>query len=257
MNKLHLFGDSFTGGHKLDTTFPPYIKWKEFRGGELPPCWGELLSEKLGMKMVNYGVGGMSNVEIFQNFCRNSGKIDKDDIVIINWTYPHRFRWVTWSNEQKGYEWTRLSLHRLDGSKISEQTREDIALNKSLPLSIDEIYEYEKLIGEYSKSKGFKLFFWSADVDIINNLSSRRLNNRKYILHKEIDELPLIIKGDSYINVVRSELRRTIFDVFYNHGGQTIYEETNGEVSDNHLGEKGHYIQFELFYNYITKNNIL
>jgi hypothetical protein len=257
MKTLHLFGDSFTGGHKLDITFSPYLQWKEFRKGDLPPCWGELLSKKLNMKMVNHGVGGMSNVEIFQTICQHSDKIDKDDIVIINWTYPHRFRWVTWSNEEKRYRWTRLSSHPLDGSKISEQTRQDISLNKSLPLYIDEVYEYEKLIGEYAKSKKFKLFFWSADVDIINDLPSTRLNDRKYILHEQIDKLPLKIEGSSFINVVRSELKRTIFDVFYNFGAETIYEETNGEVNDNHLGEKGHFIQFELFYNYIMENNVV
>ena len=36
MRTLHLFGDSFTEGHILDTTFPPFKEWKKYRGGELP-----------------------------------------------------------------------------------------------------------------------------------------------------------------------------------------------------------------------------
>jgi hypothetical protein len=43
-------------------------------------------------------------------------------------------------------------------------------------------------------------------------------------------------------------------------GGKTIFEETDGKVIDMiHLGESGHIIQSELFYNYITsfKTNYL
>ena len=43
MRTLHLFGDSFTQGHLLDDSFPRYPEWKEFRGGNLPLCWGDLL----------------------------------------------------------------------------------------------------------------------------------------------------------------------------------------------------------------------
>jgi hypothetical protein len=80
MKKLHLFGDSFTQGHLLDTFFPRYKEWREFRGGNLPLCWGDLLSNKLGMKMVNRAEAGMSNTEIFQTLCQHSDKFEKGDI---------------------------------------------------------------------------------------------------------------------------------------------------------------------------------
>ena len=51
MRTLHLFGDSYTEGHLLDITLPSYKEWKAYRGGELPLCWGDLLSEKLNMIM--------------------------------------------------------------------------------------------------------------------------------------------------------------------------------------------------------------
>lgn len=255
MKTLFLFGDSFTEGHKLDTTFPPYKEWRKYRGGELPDCWGDLLSEKLNMKLENYAIGGMSNSEVFQTICKHSDKFKKDDIVIINWSYPNRFRWVSWSDEVNGYKWVRLGGSPHDGSVISEETRTDIALQKTLPLSIDEIYEHEKIIYEFSKSKNFKVFFWSADVDIINDLPPEKLIDRKYILHREINNLPLRILTDNKIQIHRSDLKRTIFDVFYEYGAVTIGEETNMEVRDSHLGEKGHVVQAELFYKYIIENN--
>jgi hypothetical protein len=258
MKTLHLFGDSFTQGHLLDTTFQRYKEWREFRGGDLPLCWGDLLSNKIGMKMVNRAEAGMSNTEIFQTLCQHSDKFEKGDIVIVNWSYPQRFRWVYYHEDKKLYQWRRLSTNPENGEHISELTRQDIAVNKTLPPYIEEVYEQEKLIREYSKSKGFRLFFWSADIDIINNLSSEKLNSEYYLLHDKIDGLPMdvsFIKNNR--GFVRSDLRRTIFDVFFNHGGTTIYDETNGAVGDGHLGEQGHLVQFELFYKYITKNNLI
>ena len=258
MRTLHLFGDSFTQGHLLDETFPKYPEWKEFRGGDLPLCWGDLLSNKLGMKMANHAVAGMSNTEIFQTVCRHSDEFEKGDIVIINWTYTQRFRWVYYYEPQKLYQWKRLSANREDGTHISESTRQDIAVNKTLPPYIEEVYEQEKLIREFSKSKGFRLFFWSADINVINNLSSEKLNKEYYLLHDEIENIPLDISTETNNHsFVRMGKKRTIFDVFFNHGATTIYDETNGVVGDGHLGENGHLIQYELFYKYITKNNLI
>jgi hypothetical protein len=258
MRTLHLFGDSFTQGHLLDTFFPRYKEWREFRGGNLPLCWGDLLSNKLGMKMVNRAEAGMSNTEIFQTLCQHSDKFEKGDIVIVNWSYPQRFRWAYYHEDKKLYQWRRLSTNPENGEHISELTRQDIAVNKTLPPYIEEVYEQEKLIREYSKSKGFRLFFWSADIGIINNLSPEKLNNEYYLLHDEIEKIPMdIFAGENNHSFVRPHMRRTIFDVFFNYGGTTIYDETNGVVGDGHLGEQGHLVQFELFYKYITKNNLI
>lgn len=258
MNTLHLFGDSFTEGHLLDKTFPSYRKWEECRGGNLPPCWGDLLSAKLNMNMSNRAIAGMSNVEIFQTICKHSNEFEKNDIVIVNWTYRQRFRWAYLCDEHKIYKWRRFSANREDGSVISEQTRFDVAFNKELPLYVEEIYEYEKLLYEYSKSKGFKIFFWSCDINIINNLSSEMINDKKYLIHDEIEQIPLEIpKGQNDHSFVRADFKRTIFDVFFKYGGTTIYDETNGVVGDGHLGEKGHRVQYELFYKYIIENTLI
>ena len=258
MRTLHLFGDSYTQGHLLDDSFPQYPKWKEFRGGNLPLCWGDLLSNKLGMKMNNHAIAGMSNVEIFQSVCRHSNEFEKGDMVIINWTYPERFRWAYYYDKQNLYQWKRLSANPENGEYISESTRMDIAVNKTLPPYIEDVYEQEKLLVEFSKSTGFQLFFWSADIDIINNLPSEKLRNKYYILHEEIEKLPLEIPpGTNNHSFVRMGQKKTIFDVFFEHGGTTIFDETNEVVGDGHLGEKGHFIQYELFYKYITKNNLI
>jgi hypothetical protein len=256
MRTLHLFGDSYTEGHLLQCGHTLYDDWKQYRNKDLPLCWGDLLSSKLNMTMSNHAIAGMSNSEIFQKICCHSNEFEKDDIVIIGWTYPQRFRWAYWCNNDNVYKWKRLSPNIETDNIISEQTRIDITLNKILPPQINEIYEYEKLIIEYSKSKKFQVFFWSADIDIINNLPTEKLINKYYLLHHEINDLPSysIVRGKRFS---RSDFRKTIFDVFFNCGGTTICDETNGEVQDGHLGEKGHLVQYELFYKYIKENILI
>lgn len=66
MNTLHTFGCSFTAfylgsGHD-------YKDYVNFRNGSLPKTWPELLSDKLGSNLLNYGFGGNSNYEIFKHF---------------------------------------------------------------------------------------------------------------------------------------------------------------------------------------------
>ena len=46
----------------------------------------------------------------------------------------------------------------------------------------DEIYNYENLIEQYSLSKGFDVYFWSTDNDIIINLSETKLKQKKEYL---------------------------------------------------------------------------
>jgi hypothetical protein len=46
----------------------------------------------------------------------------------------------------------------------------------------------------------------------------------------------------------------TVFHEIFRRGGKTIRQESNRTIDDTHLGESGHRIQYELFYNYITNN---
>ena len=41
------------------------------------------------------------------------------------------------------------------------------------------------------------------------------------------------------------------FRVIHDYGGKRISEETNGIIEDAHMGESGHRVQAELFYNHI------
>jgi len=247
MKTLHLFGDSFTQGHNLDKTFPPYKKWKEYRGKDLPDTWADILGQKLGMLINNHAVAGMSNPEIFQTICEHSNEFELNDIVIINWTYNHRFRWVVWDSDEMMYKWRRLSSNKESNPIIPEIVREHVAINRTHSLQIQEIYNYQKLLIEYSKSKKFHLFFWSADVDIINDLPNDTFMDFRYLLHDEIMRIPPYNESGGKT--------RTLFDVVFKYGGKTIEMETDNQIlNGNHMGESGHKVQAELFIEYITRH---
>jgi hypothetical protein len=254
MGTIHVFGDSYTQGHNLDFTHTGYIKWKEFRGGNLPPTWVDLLGKKMGMDIKNTAIGGNCNNRIFDDVCVNSDKFKKDDIIIIGWTYRHRLRWASLQKHQDGrfvdfdkngepcYVWRRLSIDDSspqDDLYIKKELRHEIISNQLQSPYIDEIYNREKIIEQLSKSVGFELYFWSSDASIIYDLPEEKLNQKKYIIHNIIDK-----NVEGY--------RKDFFNTIKIYGGQTISEETNSIIKDGHLGESGHRVQFELFYEYIV-----
>ena len=125
-NTLHTFGDSYTEGQ---------------RGGNLPKSWSEILGEKLNMEVKNYGIGGNSNPQIFDDVCNKSHEFNKGDIVIINWTYKDRFRWASTEFHENGAPhnvdennnpldcWRKLSANNgqpNDFKHIQTTTKDDI-----------------------------------------------------------------------------------------------------------------------------------
>ena len=254
MAKIHGFGDSFTEGHSYNLEFKPFNEWNNFRGGNLPPSWLELLGKKMGMDIIVTAVGGNGNNQIFDDVCYHSDEFKKGDIVIINWTYRHRLRWASLQKYMDGryvnlnengtpyYVWRKLSLNDKqpeDEWYIKKELRHEIISNQLQTPYLDEIYNREKIIEQLSKSIGFELYFWSADASIIYDLPYEKLNQKKYILHNIIDKEAPGQLG-SFFNTIKK------------YGGQTISEETNNIIPDIHLGESGHKVQFELFYEYIN-----
>ena len=255
MATIHGFGDSFTEGHSNNLEFKPFNEWKNFRGGNLPPSWLELLGEKMGMEIKITAVGGNGNNQIFDDVCSHSNEFKKGDIVIINWTYRHRLRWASLQKYSDGrfvnfdengtpcYVWRKLSLNDKqpeDDWYIKRELRHEIISNQLENPYLDEIYNREKIIEQLSKAIEFELYFWSADGTIIYDLPNEKLNQKKYILHNIIDK-----KAPGQLG--------SFFNTIKKYGGQTISEETNNTIPDIHLGESGHRVQFELFYDYINQ----
>jgi len=88
---LWTFGDSFTQGFScvpiIDyPTIPEYYRYKKI--GE--DIWPNLLSKYLGIKLINKGLGGISNDSILDIIIDNWDYIKEGDIVIIGMTFNVR-----------------------------------------------------------------------------------------------------------------------------------------------------------------------
>lgn len=253
-NKLFLFGDSFTEGHTSDNNFSWYKEWYAYLGNKFPKNWYELLSDKLDYEYINFGTAGNSNPEIFETFCKNSHLINENDIVLLQWSYMHRFRWAIkkiLDNNTEVNSWLKYSasIPYTDYDKnhfLSKTTYEEIMINRTNILYEKELLNYENLIEEYAKSKKFNVFFWGVDENIIYRLQPQKLINKKYLCIFDIESKIEYLNGLGH----RSALLNYILEL----GGKLIVDETNGKIGDGtHLGEKGHEIQSEIFYNHIIK----
>lgn len=244
MGTLFTFGCSYTEDFErvVETTknsnfIPAQRRYIEKHlGGRIPKSWPQLLSEKLGFELKNYGVGGMCNYQIFEEICEHSDEFKNDDIVIVGWTHITRFRWAFnnggWSSIFSDFTETTSEL-------MSKITHSEILVNRTRKSFVNELYQYQKLIEQFCKLLGVELYFWSSDDNIIYKENKQFITEKKYLLNNLI----------SHTN--------NVFNIIQKNDGKTINEETNGEIPDNHLGESGHKVQAELFYNHIKNEYII
>ncbi len=235
MNNLFTFGCSFTEGFNLNHDL--YREYKNYRGGLLPKSWPEILSGKLNLNLINYGKGGVGNQEIFSCFCKKVYEIEKGDMVIINWTFMERFR----LSNALGDDWIHVGPSKRKDENyevVSNDCLDMIFVNRTLKPYINEIYDYEKIIDRLSKEVGFDVYYWTIINELIYNQPIEILKQKKYLLNDKIEN-----KFDN------------TFSIVIKNGGQWIIEETNDVVKDFHMGESGHQVQADLFYEHIIKQN--
>ena len=228
MNTLHIFGCSYSETFHLNG-YPPYMEYYKFRNNNFPPTWSEILANKLNLELENHSLGGSGNDEIFQRVCANSHKFKKGDVVIIGWSYMHRFRWL----RQGSNSWTPCSAHCDDSIYIDKKVCEEISISRTNPLYYKQLEDYQNIIESLSKGVDFELFFWSGDCDIIYKSPIESRMHPKYICSKYIKP------------------EQTIFNEVLERGGQRIKEETNGLVNDLHFGESAHVVLADLYYEHI------
>jgi len=227
MNNLFTFGCSYTEGFAEELS-DTYKKYKTHRGG-FPKSWPELLSEKLQYELTNYGEGASGNQQIFNTFCKKCREFNEGDIVIIEWSFPERYRIAKDDNS-----WIKLGPGSAPDEYISQKTHEEILINRTLKPYKDELYDYENIMDLLSEKIGFKIYYWTPIHSVIYTLPPKILLQEKYLLCD--------MMKDRHYNCFR---------VAHDNGSQTISEETNGLIDDSHMGEKGHKVLAELFYDHI------
>lgn len=217
MNNLFIFGCSYSSiyyeGLEIDVNLKKYY---EFRNGNFPKTWSELLANELELNLVNTAMWGISNYDIFEKFCQKIDDINKNDIVIVGWTEVNRFRLYSEKNDSL----ISVNVWGINDEKkfgsISQNLIEEIIINRSDCDSwINEVYSWMKLIDKLSELIGFKLYYWSFSKDF-----------------------PEICIYNDLIDL----------------GAENIITETNNVVLNGHFGEIGHIVQYNYFKDIIKKN---
>lgn len=227
-----------------------YRQYKEFKNGEFPPTWSEIMAKELSVDLINYAIPGSGNDSIRMEFVKNVRNIREGDIVIIGWSFIERYMWVnrlknTWDHHLFGYS---------SDMDISRNTHQDILINRSHEpsnyLYIEQIYDWMDMINYISDKIGFQVYYWDFDGRILNKYcfnvsgSSLVLNERRLFFKDRV-------------LVHEAHTGTGIFNYVKSLGGEQIIDETNGEIMDHHLGEKGHQVMAKIFLNKLNEGNQL
>jgi hypothetical protein len=204
--KLWIFGDSFSESFNAEKTFGTvdwrlnYLRYL----GRIPKVYGEIISEKLNYELVNLARSGSCNDSIFEKICLNINDIRDNDVVIIGWSCPLRFRLAAeigdenWVNMLPFYRVNRIgegNSKTLFKNSISDNTLDEIFYNRKSYRYIDEIVYRTQIINKALNKN--KVIHWSPFPDYVLDI-------------KSITECTKIV------------------------------DETNGKIKDPHFSEQGH-----------------
>jgi hypothetical protein len=187
MLKLWTFGDSFTQSFlpnkdcKVIHWRHQYINWK----GYVPKVYGEILSERLNMKLMNYGQGAWDNYSIFESFCKVVKEIKKDDLIIFGWSNSARFRLTDkngrWINYLPNVNEIAMDAEYMDRDSINK-----LLANRSNKQYDNEVNNWINLINHTLKNN--YVIHWTP---FKNTLQALRVNGLEQIRNEtngEIDD---------------------------------------------------------------------
>lgn len=161
MAKLWTFGDSFTEGFNCKQEWcKDYVDWK----GYIPKGYPEIISEKLQMKLMNFGRCAWDNYSIFESFCRVVDEIEKDDLVIFGWSDPVRFRLTdgkgNWNYFTPNHNKKSIPAEYMDIDSIDK-----LLANRANPRYSEEVNIWLNLINYALKGKS--VIHWTPFVSNI------------------------------------------------------------------------------------------
>lgn len=213
---LWVFGDSYSEGFESLSmkykSFEDYVNYK----GYVPKNYVDSLQTHFGYKVKNLAKAGVSNASILKQFIDESEKIDKEDVIIVNWTSISRFRTASID----GDFWDIVTTEDVEPVEglLSQTTLEEMKINRiHKNVFYNEILEYIKIIKRICPNN--HIVFWTWDF-------------------------PYDVQGNPTLDELRNLL--TPIKQF-----ETIISETNSSINDHHYSENGHLELYE-----ILKENI-
>lgn len=183
--------------------------------------WPSILAEKFGYELKNISSDKTSNYQIFDDFCYCCDLIKSNDIVIIGWGLVENFR------ASVGSELVNISRDDKPFEGISKSFIDNTIEDRQSEKWCEQIYYYENLIDELSKSKGFRTFYWSSNEDrlIYPNRSSFKAKRAYLCFESEVCLVKYLNdKGVENIgNKFSDESQQIVADIFYDEIRKRLY----------------------------------
>lgn len=232
--KLFTIGCSFTEGQGLEN--------------HKVECYTHLLAQNINLKYFNFGASGASNDYIFRKVFEliNSNTLQKDDILIIQWTHFNRRELPIRHNKRNWYHYIPNSYHIYDDKKI---------LNKNNDISVwgeyrDENTHEDKIYIELKNKEILEKFI----LNFLNN--DYQLNTTK----NYIDSLYAYLSHYGYKHLHFFGWNDCLIDsIIYNKDNfleQTFGRYTNTE-GNSHPNKEGHKIWADFLSEKIKEKNLI
>lgn len=219
---LYTFGDSFTDFYPNRDTLN----------------WTKLLSNKLGVELINNGLVGCSNSFILKTLVNELENIKKDDYVIVQMSGPGRMDVPLSEKEFKTVYASDMGVYN-----------DEIKKNKNYTWDINEWSTIENYFINFH-SLGFT---YRNDIELITRISNFIYKN----VTKNVILWNICSIGGETVSEYNDNINRT-YDVKDYTGNiwldnpqigwieridqsdMSIYKQTNKQIKDYHLSEEGH-----------------
>lgn len=198
MNNLFVYGCSFTHGNGC---LPTDLYNQQYKKSEDDLIWPEIVAKELNLTLFNHGMGAFSNDKIFDKMIETFDEVKKEDIVIIQRTFTHRFD-IT-HRRQKNEPYMRQGL--------------------TITPHSDEVLKYQGY--EEDEIQSISQAIWLMDGEFNDMRVGTRFNfMRKLFLSKRVQKC--------IIWDVINHHDKNLYE--------RIQEATDGKIVDAHWSYKGH-----------------
>ena len=225
MNKLWIFGDSFSHGHGFNDSDPFYESTLSDNIDKR--YWCEIVADELNLKLHNYANVGASNDYILDKLLENAGKIKKNDYVVVQSAYysrfdvPHKSSFSFLHTIVRYGDSRQIKVNLIGDDDMTDHKHEtlvDFAVYFSgLPAyEHRQLHRFEKLI-DLLKTKN--IAFWCLRTPTSPDIEQIEILKKSYFI--KFDE--------KYIGAEDS----------YRDYKATITDESNGKIQDGHIGVLG------------------
>jgi hypothetical protein len=256
MPTLWTFGDSFTRGHGMNGEIP------EYENADKNATWVNLLANRLGYDVKNFGENGLPNEMIIQNVINNLINFEKDDVIIIESSTMGRMVVPEKDSKYNNANLNPIFIHQntiLDEPDVYLKHFDRYELDSIISFFnnfiLDGFYYTNEVkamiqLSKYLNDKGIvrKVIFWNLFP----------IKGNKNLPIKEIYENESELQSIYLTNPNGSDTYTYGWLSYFTSQKMTIWDDTYGKINDKHLSKKGHDIFFRLLLNTLgleTKHN--